>query len=68
MKLCDVFHNYTYKCGLFEDKLAASSEEHERCNRVGSIAADDSDTNNHCRFGYRGSMASPFTFVLHVGK
>lgn len=25
-KLCDMFHNYIYKCGLFQDKLAASSE------------------------------------------
>jgi len=26
MKLHDVFRNYTDKCGLFEDKLVASSE------------------------------------------
>lgn len=28
--------------------------ERGRCDRAGSIVADDNDTNSHCHFGYRG--------------
>jgi len=69
LKLHDAFRNYTDKCGLFEDKLVASSEANVNvATEWVAIAADDSGTNSHCRFGYRGSTASPFTFVLHVGN
>lgn len=68
MKLCDVFRNYTYKCGFFKDKLAAPSEANMNVAtewvqlpqmtviRIAIVTLDTEDL-------YRG-----FAFyVLHVG-
>jgi len=40
--------------------------ERGRCDRAGSIAADDNDTNSHCHFGYPGIHGFAF-YVPRVG-